>query len=97
MQENFSVEQTVLRAMNKYKDNPPSIRVINQHASPSANAFQFSHINPTEVMRQIDFFDATISNSGCIPTRTLKAMKEMVCPYPTDCINSKMTAILPVR
>ena len=39
-------------------------------------------------MRQLDLLDTTKSNSGCIPTRTLKAMKEMVCPYLTDCITS---------
>ena len=32
--------------------------------------------------------DTTKANSGCIPTKTLKATKDMVCPYLTDCINS---------
>ena len=39
-------------------------------------------------MRQIDLLDTTISNSDCIPTRTLKMMKEMVSLFLTDCINS---------
>ena len=63
MQENLSVEQMVLGAINKYKDHP-SIRVINQHILPNANVFQFSHVNPTEVMKQIDFLDTTKSNSN---------------------------------
>ena len=32
--------------------------------------------------------DTTRTNSGCIPTKTLKATKDKVCPYLTDCINS---------
>ena len=38
-------------------------------------------------MRQMDLLDTTKANSGCILTKELKAMKEMVCPYLTDCIN----------
>ena len=87
VQQNLSVEQMVLRAINKYKHHP-SVRVINQHLLPNANVFQLSLVNPTEVMRQIDLLDPTKPNSGRIPARTLKAIKEMVCPYLSDCINS---------
>ena len=87
VQENLSVKQMVLRAINKYKDHP-SIRVINQHILPNANVFQFSHVNPTKAMRQIDLHDTTTASSGCIRTKTLKATKDMVFPYLTDCINS---------
>ena len=31
---------------------------------------------------------STKANSGCIPTKTLKEVKDMVFPYLTDCINS---------
>ena len=62
--------------------------MINQHALPNANVFQFSHTNPTEVIRQIDLLDTNKSNSGCIPTRILTAMKDVVCLYLTDCLNS---------
>ena len=77
----------VLRAINKYKDHP-SIRVINKHVMPNENTFQFSHVNPTDVMKQIHLLDTTKANSGCIPTKTLKATKDMICPFPTDCIYS---------
>ena len=77
----------VLRAVNEVQEHP-SIRVINQHVLPNTNVFQFSRINPTEVMRQIDLLYATKCNSGFIPTRTLKAQKEIVCLYLTDYINS---------
>ena len=43
VQENLSVEQMVLRAINKYKGHP-SIRVINKHVMPNENAFKFSHV-----------------------------------------------------
>ena len=87
MQENLPVEQMVVRAINKYKDHP-SIGVINQYVTPNANDFKFFHVNATEVMRQIDLLDTKISNSGCIPTRIIKAMKDILCPFLTDCINS---------
>ena len=87
VQEYLPLEQMVMRAINKYKDHP-SIRMINKYVTPNANVFQFSHVNPTEVMRQIDLLNTKKSNSGCIPTRILKAMKDIVCPYLTDCINS---------
>ena len=87
MQENLSVEEMVVRAINEYKDHP-SIWVINQYVTTNGNYFQFSHVNPTEITRQIDLLDTKKSNSGCIPTRILKAMKDIVCPFLTDCINS---------
>ena len=37
-QENLSVEQMILRAINKYKDHP-SIWVINQQVTSNANVF----------------------------------------------------------
>ena len=39
-------------------------------------------------MKQIDLLDKNKSNSGNIPTGMLKAMRQIVCPYLTDCINS---------
>ena len=59
--------------------------MINKHAVPIENAFKFSHVNPTEVMRLIDLLYTTKANSGCIPAKTLKATKDIVCPYLTDC------------
>ena len=62
--------------------------MITKQIMPNENSFQFSHVNPTEVMKQIDLLDTTKASSGFIPTKTLKAVKNMVCPYLTDCINS---------
>ena len=85
--EHMSVEQIVLRAITKYKDHP-SIKVINQNVALNGNTFSFSHVSPNEVMKQIDLLDKNKSNSGNIPTGILKATREIVCPYLTDCINS---------
>ena len=74
-----------MRAIEKYKDHP-SIRVTKQHID--GFAFKFSHVNPAEVMKQIDLPDSKKSNSGNIPTDILKGAKEVICPYVTDCINS---------
>ena len=79
------IEEMVMRAIEKYKDHP-SIRVIKQHAD--GNTFKFSHVNLTEVMKQIDLLDSKKSSSGNIPTDILKGTKELICPYLTDCINS---------
>ena len=75
----------VVRAIEKYKDHP-SIRVIKQHVD--SNTFKFSHVNPTEVMKQIDLLHTKKSSSGNIPTDILKETKELICPYLTNCINS---------
>ena len=85
--EQISVEQMVLRAITKYKDHT-SIKVINQNVALNDNTFSFSHASPNEVMKQIDLLDKNKSNSGNIPTGMLKATREIVCPYLTDCINS---------
>jgi len=81
------IEEMVLRAMEKYKDHP-SIRVIKQHVH--VNTFKFSHVNPTEVMKQIDLLDNKKSSGGNIPTDILKGTKELICPYLTDSINSEI-------
>ena len=80
-------EQMVMRALDKYEDHK-SICIIKEDFTSEDNNFQFSHVNPTEVMRQIELLDKSKSNSGSIPTSELKDTKEIVCPYLTDCINS---------
>ena len=77
----------VLRALTKYKDHP-SIKVINQNVALNGNAFSFSHVSPNEVMKQIDLLDKNKSNSWNISTGILKATRNILCPYLTDCIDS---------
>ena len=60
--------------------------MIKQHLD--GITFTFSHVNPAEVMKQIDLLDSKKSNSGNIPNDVLKGAKELICPYLTDCINS---------
>ena len=43
-----------MRAIENYKDHP-SIRVIKQHVD--GITFKFCHVNPAEVMKQIDLFN----------------------------------------
>ena len=52
------------------------------------STFQFCHVNPMEVIRQIESLDKSKSNSGGIPTSELRDTKRIVCPYLNDCINS---------
>ena len=84
--DNLTLDEMVVRAVKKYEHHPSikQIKSINQ----GTNKFQFSHVNPNEVMRQIEALDKKKSNSGKIPTSVLKATKEDVCPFLTDCINS---------
>ena len=84
--EQQTIDEMVLRAIDKYKDHP-SIVVIKQHVTTNCAIFKFSHVSPTEVMKQIDLLDNNKSSSGNIPTSILKATREIVCPYLTDCIN----------
>ena len=55
----------MVRAIEKYKDHP-SKRVIKQHVD--GKTFKFSHVNPTEIMKQIDLLNSKKSSSGNIPT-----------------------------
>ena len=70
-------EQMVMRTLDKYKDHK-SICIIKEHFTSGDSNFQFSHVNPTEVMRQIELLDKSKSNSGSIPTSQLKDTKEIV-------------------
>ena len=60
-------KQMVIRALDKYKDHK-SICIIKEHFTSDDNNFQFSHVNPTEVMRQVELLDESKSNSRSIPT-----------------------------
>ena len=75
--ENLTLDKMVVRAVKKYEHHPSIKRIksINQ----GTNKFQFSHVNPNEIMQQIEALDKKKSNSGKIPTSVLKA---------TNCINS---------
>ena len=75
---NMAVDEMVVRAVKKYEHHPSikRIKAINQ----DTEKFRFSHVNPNEIMRQIEALDKSKSNSGKIPTSVLKATKEAVCP-----------------
>ena len=53
--------------------------------------FEFSHINPAEVMAQVEALDVRKSCSGNIQTRVIKEAKEVICPFLTDCINAPIS------
>ena len=80
-------EQMVLRALDKYKVYSS---IIKEHFTSDNSNFQFSHVKPTEVMRQIELLDKIKSNSWSVQISQLKDTKEFVCPYRTDCINSSI-------
>ena len=44
-------------------------------------------MNPWEVEKQLDSSNVKKSHSGIIPTFLLKATKNVICPFLTDCIN----------
>ena len=56
----LTIEEMVVRAIEKYKEHS-SIRGIKQHVD--GITFKFSHVNPVEVMKQIDLPDSKKSNS----------------------------------
>ena len=87
--DHLPTEQMIMRALDKYKAHK-SICIIKEHFTSDDNNFQFSNVNPTEVMSQIELLDKSKSSSGSIPTSKLKDTKEIVCLYLTDCINSSI-------
>lgn len=60
----LTIEKMDLRAMENYQDHF-SISLIKQH-DVRKDTFQFSHVNPTEVMKQVDLLDSKKSSSGNI-------------------------------
>ena len=64
--ENLTLDEMVVRAVKKYEHHPSIKRIKSIHQG--TNKFQFSHVNPNEVMRQIEALDKKQSNSGKIPT-----------------------------
>ena len=60
--ENMTADEMVMRALKKYEHHPSikRIKAINQ----GTEKYRFSHVNPNEVMRQIEALDKNKSNSG---------------------------------
>ncbi len=83
----LSTEQMVLKAIEKYKDDP-SICKIKEKFESTEIRFNLAHVNPLEVIKQINFLDENKSNCRHIPTSLLKETKNNVCPYLTDSNNS---------
>ena len=54
--ENLSTEHMVLKAIEKYKDDP-SICKIKEKFDLTKIKFNLAHLNPLEVMGQINFLD----------------------------------------
>ena len=74
--EQQTIDQMVLRVIDKYKDHP-SIVVIKQHVRTNYTIFEFSHVSPTKVMKQIDLLNNNKTSSWNIPTTLLKATREI--------------------
>ena len=85
--EQLQTEQTVIRAVEKFK-NFKRICIIKERLHVENSSFQFFHVNPMEVIRQIESLDKRKSDNGGIPTSKKRGMKRIVCPYLIDCINS---------
>ena len=83
----LTVDQMVERAVEKYR-NHPSIRRIRENSDRTNSNFEFSHVLPNEVGKQIDALNSNKANTGKISTDKLKKAKDLACPYLIDCINS---------
>ena len=81
-----TIEQLTTMAIQKYNTHP-SIIAIKQKYGTNRDKFKFSHVNPCEVEKQLDSLNVKKSHSGIIPTFLLKATKNVMCPFLTDCIN----------
>ena len=83
----LTVDQMVEKAVEKYK-NHPSIRRIRDNCDMATSKFEFYHVLPNEVGKQINTLKSNKANSDKIPTDKLKKAKDLASPYLTDCINS---------
>ena len=84
--ENTTIEQLTTMAIQNYNTHL-SIIAIKQKYGTSGDKFEFCHLNPWEVEKQLDSLNAKKSHSGIIPTFLLNATKNVICPFLTDCIN----------
>ena len=85
----LTVDQMVEKAVEKYK-NHNSIRRIKDNCHMANSKFEFTHVLPNEVGKQINALNCIKANSGKIATDKLKITKDLICPYLTDCINSAL-------
>ena len=83
----LTVDQMVENEVEKYK-NHPSIRRIKDNCHMANSKFEFTHVLPNEVGKQINALNCKKADSGILPTDKLKITKDLICPYLTDCINS---------
>ena len=83
----LTVDQVIEKAVEKYK-NHPSIRRIRDNCDMANSKFEFTHVLPNEVGKQIDALNSNKANSGKIPTNKLKKAKDLACRYITDCVNA---------
>ena len=84
--EDTTIEKVTTMTIQKYNTHP-SIIAIKQKYETSGDKFEFSHVNPWEVEKQLDSLNVKKSHNGIIPTFLLKATKNIICPFLTDCIN----------
>ena len=63
----LTVNQMIEKAVEKYK-NHPSIRRIGDNCDMANSKFEFTHVLPNEVGKQIDVLNSDKANSGKIPT-----------------------------
>ena len=82
----LNLDEMVTNAIKKYK-NHPSIKAIKTSVRQDEK-FRFSHLHPGYVKDEIEALDPKKSNSGDIPVKIIKNIKNTVVPFLTDCINA---------
>ena len=76
----------VLQAIRKYANHPSIIYIKSSY--PVKQIFDFSHVLPDDVFRNIVKLKKDKSTSGTIPIKILQLAAKSCSPVLTDCINS---------
>ena len=83
-----SSDDTVINALNKFKDHPSVIIIRNRISSECF--LNFHHFSEAEVHHEILHLDAAKKVSGVFPIRVLKASVKEITPILTRCFNKSL-------
>ena len=86
---NFTInEDVVSRAIRKYSDHPSIIKIKSMFNQ--SDKFEFKHIPPEDVAKQIKKLNESKSSRGDIPTKFIKKFSDIYLFSFTDILNNSI-------
>ena len=86
---NHNIVEPVKKATDKY-NNHPSIQAIKSHYPSKGAKFEFHHVLPEDVLKQITKLKTSKSARGNIPIKIIKLASKVNLMVLTDCINNNI-------